>query len=151
MLLAFLERLDIVHYEFALKVIQTIKSLSQHFKVLKCLQDVVQRMWPEMWTAGCRLLHDNAPAHISLSIKQFLAKYSIPTLQQCPYSPDLSPPDLFIFPKVRTTLKERRFQTVEDVINATNDLKAIPQISFNQCFQNWKNRWERCIAVQEVF
>jgi hypothetical protein len=38
---------------------------------------------------------------------------------------------------------------VEDIIaNATKDLKAIPQISFEQRLQTWKRRWERCIAAQ---
>jgi hypothetical protein len=38
---------------------------------------------------------------------------------------------------------------VEDVIiNAVNDLRAIPHTSFEQYFQKWKGWWERCIAVQ---
>jgi histone-lysine N-methyltransferase SETMAR len=90
-----------------------------------------------MWTAGSWLLNlDNAPAHTVLPIRQFLAKHSIPNLPQPPYSPDLSPPDFFLFPKLKFTLKGRRFQTVEDIItNVTNDLKVIPQTSFKQCFQ----------------
>jgi transposase len=89
-----------------------------------------------MWTAGSWLLHhDNAPAHTVLSIRQFLAKHSIPTLPYPPYSPDLSLPDFFLFPKLKITLKGRRFQTVEDIItNSTNDLKAIPQTFFKQRF-----------------
>jgi transposase len=91
-----------------------------------------------MWTAGKWLLrHDNGPAHTALSVRQLLAKHSIPTLPQLPYSPDLFPSDFFLFPKLKITLKGR-FQTVEDIItNAMNDLKAIPQTSFKQCFQNW--------------
>jgi hypothetical protein len=55
----------------------------------------------------------------------------------------------FLFPKLRLTLKGRRFQTVEDIItNATKELKAIPQTPFKQCFQKWKKQWKRCIAVQ---
>jgi hypothetical protein len=37
---------------------------------------------------------------------------------------------------------------VEDIINATNDLKEILETSFEQCFQKWKRQWERYIAVQ---
>jgi transposase len=78
---------------------------------------------------------DNAPAHTALSIRQFLATHPIPTIPQPPYSPNLSPPDVFLFPKLKITLKGGRFQTVEDIItNAANDLKAIPQTSFKQRF-----------------
>jgi hypothetical protein len=98
-----------------------------------------------MWTAGSWLLHhNNAPAHTALSIRLLLAKHSIPTLPH-----DLSPPDFFLFPKLKITLKGRTFQRVEDIItNATNDLKVIPQISFQQHFRKWKKWWERCIAAQ---
>jgi transposase len=82
-----------------------------------------------MWTAGSWLLHhNNVPAHTTLSIRKFFAKHSIPTIPQSPYSPDLSPPYFFLFPKLKITLKGRRFQTVEDIItNVTNNLKVIPQ------------------------
>jgi transposase len=74
-----------------------------------------------------------------------LEKHSIPTLPQPPYSSDLSPPDFFLFPKLKITLKGRIFQTVGDIItNAKNDLKAIPQTSFEQ----WKKGWERSTAAQ---
>jgi hypothetical protein len=54
------------------------------------------------------------------------------------YSPNLSSPDFFKFPKLKITLKGSIFQTVKDIItNATNDLKAIPQTYSKQCFQKW--------------
>lgn len=34
------------------------------------------------------------------------------------------------------------------IINATDELKVIPQLTFKQCFQKWIRRWERCIAKQ---
>jgi hypothetical protein len=78
-------------------------------------------------------------AHKALSIRQFLAKYSIYTLPQSPCSHDLSPPHFFLSAKLKITLKGRRVQTVGDITtNVTNDLKAIPQSSFEQCFQSGK-------------
>jgi transposase len=70
----------------------------------------------EIWTAGNSLLHhDNAPAHTALSVRQFLAKHSIPALPQPPYSPDVSLTNFCIFRKLKLTLKVRRFQTTEDM------------------------------------
>lgn len=61
------------------------------------------------------LHHYNAPAHSSLLIRQFLAKNQTPVFPQPPYSPDLAPCDFFLFPKLKSMLKGRRFQTIDDI------------------------------------
>jgi len=64
-----------------------------------------------------------------------------------PYSLDLAPADFFLFPKLKTTLKERRFRPIEDIQeNAITELRAITESAFQEAFQQWKKRWERCIA-----
>jgi transposase len=58
-----------------------------------------------------------------------------------PYFPDFAPADFFLFLKLKSSLKRRRFQTVEEIEeNLTRDLRAIQQ----NTFQNWKKHWERC-------
>jgi len=48
-----------------------------------------------------------------------------------------------LFPKLKSSLKGRRFQTVEEIEeNFIRDLRAIPQNAFQDKFQNWKKRWE---------
>jgi transposase len=59
------------------------------------------------------LHYDKAPPHTSLLIREFLAKQETIVVPQPPYSPDLAPADFFLFPKLKSTLKGRRFQTVE--------------------------------------
>ena len=61
------------------------------------------------------LHHDNAPAHTALSIREFLAKKNIPTLQHLPYSPDLAPCDFYLFAKLKLKLKGHHFGTIEDI------------------------------------
>jgi transposase len=61
------------------------------------------------------LHHDNAPPHASLLILEFLAKQETIVVPQPPYSPDLAPADFFLFPKLKSTLKGRRFQTAEEI------------------------------------
>jgi len=64
-----------------------------------------------------------------------------------PYSPDLAPADFFLFPKLKTTLKESLFQTIEEIQeNAIRVLRAITESAFQEAFQQWMKRWERCIA-----
>ena len=92
------------------------------------------------------LYHDNAPAHLSNLVQQFLSKHSIALLRQSPYSPDIAHCDFWLFPKLRKPLKEQRFDdkmTVEN--NATSVLKAIPKSEFQDCFEKWKHRWNRVI------
>jgi len=93
------------------------------------------------------LHHDNAPAHASLLIRSYLAKHQTSVVPHPPYSPDLAPADFFLFPKLKTTLKGRRFETIEEIKeNAIRELHALTESAFQEAFQQWKKRWERCIA-----
>jgi hypothetical protein len=46
------------------------------------------------------LLHDNASAHKATSVCQIWNQKYVTTLYHPPYSPDLSPPDYFLFPRL---------------------------------------------------
>ena len=62
-----------------------------------------------------QLHHDNVPAHSTALVQDFLAKHHINQVCQPlpPYSPDLAPYDFWLFPKLNSPLKARRF------VNAT--------------------------------
>jgi len=67
-------------------------------------------------------------------------------LPQPPYSPVLASADFFLFPKLKFSVKGRRFQTVEEIEeNSMQDLHAILQNTFQDAFQDWKKHWEWCI------
>ena len=56
------------------------------------------------------------------------------------------PSGLFLVPEVKILTKSRRFQRVEEMEeNSIRDLRAIPQNTFQDAFQNWENRWARYI------
>jgi histone-lysine N-methyltransferase SETMAR len=42
-------------------------------------------------------------------------------LNHPPYSPDLSPPDYFLFPKVKLQLKGARLDTIQEIRKAVTD------------------------------
>ena len=69
----------------------------------------------ELWRNGWILHQDNAPAHNASSVKQFLANKNITVLEYPPYSPDLTPCDFCLFPKIKSVLKGTHFVSVEDV------------------------------------
>jgi len=117
-------------------------------EVLARLRDAVRRKRPELWENQSWMLHyDNAPGRASLLIRSYLAKHQTSIVPRSPYSSDLAPADFFLFPKLKTTLKRRRFQTIEEIQeNAIRELRAITESAFQEAFQQWKQRWERCIA-----
>jgi hypothetical protein len=57
----------------------------------------------------------------------FSPKTSITEMEHPTYFPDLAPNNFWLFPKIKSALKRRRFQDIEDVKNVTTALKAIPQ------------------------
>jgi hypothetical protein len=61
------------------------------------------------------LHHDIAPAHTSVLTQQFLAKYYMAVNPHPPYSPNMTPCDFFLFPKMKLKLKGRRFDATEEI------------------------------------
>ena len=120
----------IVHHEFVPRGQMVNKQLYQ--EVLAHLRDAVLRKRPELWENQTWMLHhNNMPARASLLIRSDLAKHQISVLPNLPYSPDLTPADFFLFPKVKTTLKGHNFQTIEEIQeNAIGELRAITESAF---------------------
>ena len=70
----------------------------------------------QLWATGdWQLHHNNAPAHASHLVQSFLAKYQITQVIQPPCSPDLTPCDFWLFPKLKSSLKGKRFQTISEI------------------------------------
>jgi transposase len=116
------------------------------FKISARLRDSVLRKRPELWgNQTCK--PNNAPAHASLFTRSYLAKHQISVVPHPPHSPDLAPGVSFVFPKLKTNLKGRRFQTIEEIQEeAITELRAITESAFPEAFRQLKNHWERCIA-----
>jgi len=63
------------------------------------------------------------------------------------YSPALALADFCLFLKFKPTLKGRRSQTIEETQeNAIMKLHTITERSLQEASQQWKKRWELCIA-----
>jgi hypothetical protein len=60
------------------------------------------------------LHHDNAPAHASL-VWQFLASINMTVMPHPPYSLDLTPCDVFLFPKMKLKLKGQCFDSIKEI------------------------------------
>ena len=66
-------------------------------EVSACFRDAVRRERPELWENQTWMLHrDNEPAHASLLIRSYLAKYQTSVVPHPPYSSDLAPAAFFL-------------------------------------------------------
>ncbi|XP_069330150.1 histone-lysine N-methyltransferase SETMAR-like [Eulemur rufifrons] len=130
MLTGFFDWEGVVHHKYAPPG-QTINK-EYYLSVLRRLRDAMPRKQPQLCATGdWQLHHGNTPAHVSHLVQSFLVKHQITQVTQSPYSPDLVPCDFWLFPKLKSPLKEKRFQTVDEIEeNTTRQLMTIPTQDF---------------------
>ena len=74
---------------------------------------------------------ENAPAHNSILVTDYLTKMDIKTVPQPPYSPDLAPCEFWLFPKLRGC----RYETIEEMKEAvTKVIDMLTLEDFNGAF-----------------
>jgi histone-lysine N-methyltransferase SETMAR len=114
-------------------------TVESHQESLNILKTVVCRA-----VFCCRdffLLHHNSPAHKTASVCQFLTPKNVTTLYHPPYSPDLSPPDYFLFSKLKMKLKGLHFADVAEIQEAVNgELKKVQKEEFSAVLQKLYDR-----------
>ena len=146
MLICFFDSQGILHIEFVPQG-QTVNRF-YYREILERLRKRVVRVRPSI-ANNWMLHHNNAPCHMAISVIEFLTKKGIPVVPHTPYSPDLSPCDFFLFPKLKFYLKGRHFEKVENTEKAVIDQpKAIPVSDFQRCYDEWEQRLRRCVASQ---
>jgi hypothetical protein len=106
--------------------------------VFRRLSDAVRRQSSEKFrTNTWFLFHENAPAHRSVLVKDFLAKNNVTTLELPSYSLDLAAPDFYMLPRLKSSLEGGRCCECSDIVkNATQELKRFSQTVFRECFQH---------------
>ena len=71
---------------------------------------------PQLWATGdWQLHHNDVPAHVSRLIQSFLGETSNHPDVSAPYSPDLAPCDFWLFPILKSPLKGKRIQTIDEI------------------------------------
>jgi histone-lysine N-methyltransferase SETMAR len=96
-----------------------------------------------------RSLIDSSPRQragtFSLQVSQFLAGKRISAMDHPPYSPDLTPAVLWLFPKLKSVLNGKCFSDVENIKSSVKKiLTDTPVQDFKNCFEQWSKRWEHC-------
>ena len=57
--------------------------------------------WTQLFVAVSLIFHANARPHIADVVTKKLSDYGWKVLPHAPYSPDMSPPDFDLFPKLK--------------------------------------------------
>ena len=145
LLTVFFDSEGVVHYEF-LPQGRTVNK-EYYLEVMHRLREAVRKKRPDAWWENQWMLqHYNMPSHSLFLVRDFLAKHATTVLPQPLYSPNLTPADFFLFPKLKSTLKGRRFESIEPIkTNLLAHLRSIPKTAFQECFRTLKKRWQRCI------
>ena len=75
------------------------------------LVDFYQKRRPRTDVRGIKLLHDNTPAHKSATVHESLKECGLDVLDHPPYSPDLSPCDFWLSPRLKEMLAGHHFES----------------------------------------
>ena len=93
---------------------------------------------PSKGWSGVHLLHGNASSHKYEVVKSFLASEKVKVLNHPPYSPDMSPCDFFLFPRLKKMLSGNKYYQC---------LQQIPKRRLFICFSR-KKRLQKCVSVK---
>ena len=92
------------------------------------------------------LHHDNAAPHSSKTVTKYLKQERVNILPHPPYSPDLTPCDFFLLPKIKKELKNKKYNKVENFARAVQAItSSIPKEEYHRSFEDWRRRLELCI------
>ncbi|EZA54943.1 Histone-lysine N-methyltransferase SETMAR [Ooceraea biroi] len=70
-------------------------------------------------------------------------------MTHCPYSPDLSPNDFFLFPNIKYKMRGERFVSPETAVEAFRTLfSEVTASEWKKCFENWFERMQKCIDLK---
>ena len=79
----------------------------------------------------------------------FLASEKVKVLNHPPYSPDLSPCDFFLFPRLKKMLSVNKYTSRSSLGSAIYlCLRQIPKEDYLSAFRDWVKRLQKCVSVK---
>ena len=117
--------------------------------VLKKGKEFYNKKRPSKGWSGVHLLHDNASSHKCEVVKSFLASEKVKVLNHPPYSPDLSPCDFFLFPRLKKMLSGNKYTSRSSLGSPIYQcLQKIPKEDYLSAFRDWVKRLKKCVSVK---
>jgi hypothetical protein len=147
MLEVFYESKNIVYREFIPQGHTVNKTMYRD--IPRCLWDAIRWKHLELrWAGKWVLHHNNAPAHQSPLVNEYLAQ-DITVLLQLPHSSDLVPANHYPFSQLRELLKGwwlLVLMTLRQPLTA--GLIRVTKNGLQDCFQRWYYHWQRCVMAK---
>ena len=123
---------------------QTVNAAYYHAYLQNNLRRAIRNKRPELLDNAI-ILHDNATSHTADIVKTRLQRWRWEVLDHPPYSPDLSPCDFDLIPKLKAPLRGRRFHTREDIANAVRREIARLDNGAADGIGRLPHRWQRTV------
>lgn len=123
-----------------------------YLATLRKVRRAVRDKRPDLHRSGVILLQDNAGPHRKREVLEALNSWDWETLPHPPYSPDLSPCDFFLFPKIKEPMRGQRFKTEEEVNEAyKSSMCAVTKSGLEDGLDGLVRRWKRCLEVEGCY
>ena len=116
------------------------------------MKEFYNKKRPSKGCSGVHVLHDNASFHKCEVGKSFLTSEKVKVLNHPPYSPDLSPCDFFLFPRLKKMLSGNKYTSrsslgsaIYQCLQVSKDTKKKDCLS---AFCDWVKRLQKCVSVK---
>ena len=100
-------------FQYLMRLNTCISSVTLHVDHFDCCVRFFLFSLLELTKCWCiatqvfHLLHDNAPAHKSTVVTNYLQEINLKVIEHPPYSPNLAPCDIWLFPELKEMLAGR--------------------------------------------
>ena len=117
--------------------------------VLKKVKEFYNKKRPSREWSRVHLLNDNASSYKCEVVKSFLASEKVKVLNHPPYSPDLSPYDCFLFPRLKKMLSGNKYTPRSSLCSDIYQcLQQIPKEDYLSAFRDWVKRLQKCVSIK---
>ena len=90
--------------------------------------------------------------HKSAMVQEYLKESGLNVLDHPPYSPDLSPCDFWLFPRIKEMLAGHRFESHCGIGSAVyRCLQHIPKEDYRAAFWKWVDRCKMCVEADGAY
>jgi histone-lysine N-methyltransferase SETMAR len=125
------------------------KTVTAKWYTNECLTNVLKQVEKHRHLNDLIIYHDNASAHKATQTMKYLNVQRVKLMVHPAYSPDLSPCDFWLFPKIKVPLRGKNFQDINELHAAVHEqMDSLRKEDFYQCYEQWFERMNKCISVQ---
>ena len=113
---------------------------------LKTLRQAIHRKRRGLLAAGPIILHDNATPHGAINVTSLLGRYEWEILEHPPYSPNISPCDFDLFPKIKEVIKGIRYSNLDELeVAVAKRVKVVERSCLATGIDDLPKQWQSVI------